>query len=138
MSLNITCTTPTLGAACLPLGLELVISTTRTSRMQIQVLILATEPRSWSKAMFGRMYLSHLAHSTATSLGKKYRNLWRGDKANNDRYANAFDNDFGIGNNSAPEGTLTETSMPYKFTLLGSGAVKAAVVGTAGATLDFA
>ncbi|PVH78670.1 polysaccharide lyase family 1 protein [Cadophora sp. DSE1049] len=53
-------------------------------------------------------------------------------------YANAFDNDFGIGNNSAPEGTLAETSMPYKFTLLGSGAVKAAVVGTAGATLDFA
>lgn len=65
----------------------------------------------------GRMSLSHL------DFGK--------DIANIDKYANAFANDPRIGDSSAPEEILTETSMPYLFTLLGSAAVKAAVVGTA-------
>ncbi|KAK3695989.1 hypothetical protein LTR37_018207 [Vermiconidia calcicola] len=43
------------------------------------------------------------------------------------------DVDLGSGENSAPEGTLT--SVEYEYTLLGSAAVKAAVVGTAGNTL---
>ncbi|KAK4624122.1 putative pectate lyase A [Fulvia fulva] len=43
------------------------------------------------------------------------------------------DVDFGSGENTAPKGSLT--SMPYKYTLLGSAKVKAAVVGTAGNTL---
>lgn len=52
------------------------------------------------------------------------------------RYANAFDNDLGDGTNTAPVGTLTPSSMPYSYTLLGSSKVIAAVVGTAGATLS--
>lgn len=44
-------------------------------------------------------------------------------------------NDFGGLSNECPKGTLT--SVPYKYTLLGSSKVKAAVVGTAGATLSF-
>jgi pectate lyase len=47
----------------------------------------------------------------------------------------ANDNDFGEGENEAPEGTLT--SVDYKYTLLGSENVEAAVVGVAGATLEF-
>lgn len=52
-----------------------------------------------------------------------------------DAGAVADDNDFGDGENSAPEGTLT--SVPYEYELLGSEAVKEAVVGSAGATLQF-
>lgn len=52
-----------------------------------------------------------------------------------DGYAVATDNDFGGGSNEAEAGTLT--SVPYKYSLLGSGNVKAAVVGTAGQTLSF-
>ncbi|KAK2762825.1 hypothetical protein FQN54_001000 [Arachnomyces sp. PD_36] len=47
----------------------------------------------------------------------------------------ANDNDFGEGENTAPEGTLT--SVDYEYTLLGSENVEAAVVGVAGATLEF-
>ena len=43
------------------------------------------------------------------------------------------DVDLGGGTNTAPEGTLT--SVPYDYSLLGSAAVKAAVVGTASNTL---
>jgi pectate lyase len=50
-------------------------------------------------------------------------------------YAVSQDNDFGGGSNQALVGTLT--TVPYKYDLLGSGAVKVAVVGTAGATLIF-
>ena len=50
-------------------------------------------------------------------------------------YAVSKDNDFGSGSDAAPQGTLT--SVPYSYTLLGSANVKAAVVGTAGATLSF-
>lgn len=52
-----------------------------------------------------------------------------------DETGSAVTNDivWGDGESTAPEGTLT--SMPYKYTLLGSGNVKAAVVGTAGNTL---
>ncbi|TGO08226.1 hypothetical protein BTUL_0220g00170 [Botrytis tulipae] len=52
-------------------------------------------------------------------------------------YANAFDNDLGGYANTAPVGTLTTTSLPYSYSLLGSGNVVAAVVGSAGATLAF-
>ena len=51
------------------------------------------------------------------------------------RYANAFDNDLGDGTNTAPVGTLTPSSMPYSYTLLGSANVKAAIVGSVGAIL---
>lgn len=51
------------------------------------------------------------------------------------RYANAIDNDFGIGANTTPVGNMTATSVPYTYTLLGSAKVKAAIVGAAGATL---
>jgi pectate lyase len=52
-----------------------------------------------------------------------------------DGYAVATDNDFGDGSNEAEAGTLT--SVPYSYSLLGSGNVEAAVVGTAGQTLSF-
>lgn len=52
-----------------------------------------------------------------------------------DGFAVANDNDFGDGENAAEEGTLT--SVPYDYTLLGSGSVKVAVVGTVGNTLSF-
>lgn len=51
-----------------------------------------------------------------------------------DGFAVSNDNDFGSGENTAPAG---DVSVPYEYTLLGSAAVKAAVVGTAGATLTF-
>ena len=47
----------------------------------------------------------------------------------------ANDNDFGTSGNQAPAGSLT--SVPYSYSKLGSANVKAAVVGTAGATLSF-
>ncbi|TVY47139.1 putative pectate lyase A [Lachnellula occidentalis] len=50
-------------------------------------------------------------------------------------YAVASGNDFGTGSNEALAGTLT--SVPYSYSKLGSGSVKAAVVGTAGNTLSF-
>jgi pectate lyase len=50
-------------------------------------------------------------------------------------YAVSVDNDFGSGSNAALAGTLT--SVPYSYTKLGHANVKAAVVGTAGATLSF-
>jgi pectate lyase len=50
-------------------------------------------------------------------------------------YAVARDNDFGGASNTAEAGTLT--SVPYSYTLVGSGSVKSAVVGTAGQTLSF-
>ncbi|KAF5859395.1 hypothetical protein ETB97_002902 [Aspergillus alliaceus] len=50
-------------------------------------------------------------------------------------YAVAKDNDFGSGENTAPEGTLT--SVPYKYDLIAASAVKGAVHGTAGQTLTF-
>ncbi|TVY21244.1 putative pectate lyase A [Lachnellula arida] len=52
-------------------------------------------------------------------------------------YAVAIDNDLGGASNTAPAGNLTASSMPYSYSLLGSGSVVAAVVGTAGATLSF-
>jgi pectate lyase len=50
-------------------------------------------------------------------------------------YAVSNDNDFGGGANTALAGTLK--SVPYTYTKVGSGKVKAAVVGSAGATLSF-
>ncbi|ORY70384.1 pectin lyase fold/virulence factor, partial [Pseudomassariella vexata] len=51
-----------------------------------------------------------------------------------DGFAVSNDNDFGSGESTITAG---DVSVPYKYTLLGSSAVKAAVVGTAGATLTF-
>lgn len=50
-------------------------------------------------------------------------------------FAVAAGNDFGAGANTAPAGTLKKA--PYTYTLLKAAAVKAAVVGSAGATLTF-
>ncbi|KAJ5943111.1 hypothetical protein N7516_003279 [Penicillium verrucosum] len=50
-------------------------------------------------------------------------------------YAVTNDNDFGGAKNDAEAGTLK--SVPYKYDLVGSAKVKAAVVGTAGQTLTF-
>jgi hypothetical protein len=44
-------------------------------------------------------------------------------------YANAFGNDFGDRNNTAPVGTLTASSPPYAYSLLGSEHFIAAAVG---------
>ncbi|KAI1083817.1 pectin lyase-like protein [Whalleya microplaca] len=52
----------------------------------------------------------------------------------NDGYAVVKDNDFGNGSNTAPAGSVT---VPYTYTALSAAKVKAAVVGTAGATLTF-
>lgn len=52
----------------------------------------------------------------------------------NDGFAVANDNNFGGGKNEAPAGNV---AVPYEYSLLGSGNVKAAVVGNAGATLTF-
>lgn len=53
----------------------------------------------------------------------------------NDIVAYASGNDFGGGSNAALVGTLK--TVPYSYTLIAASAVKAAVVGTAGATLSF-
>ncbi|KAL6709613.1 hypothetical protein ACN47E_001041 [Coniothyrium glycines] len=50
-------------------------------------------------------------------------------------YAVAKGNDFGEGNNTALAGTLN--SVPYSYSLVATGSVKASVVGTAGQTLSF-
>ena len=52
-----------------------------------------------------------------------------------DGFAVGNENDFGDGENAAETGALT--SVPYEYSLVGSGSVKAAVVGTAGNTLSF-
>lgn len=48
-------------------------------------------------------------------------------------YAVVEDVDFGISENTSPEGTLK--TVPYEYTALGSENVKAAIVGVAGNTL---
>ncbi|KAJ5769751.1 uncharacterized protein N7511_001802 [Penicillium nucicola] len=66
-------------------------------------------------------------------------NVFSGSKkplySTDEGYAVAKDNDFGSGSNAALAGSLT--SVPYSYTLLGSGKVQAGVVGTAGQTLTF-
>jgi pectate lyase len=52
------------------------------------------------------------------------------------RYANVYDTIYDLGGNTAPVGTLTPTSMPYSYTLLGSANTKASVLANAGATLS--
>ncbi|TVY44789.1 putative pectate lyase A [Lachnellula occidentalis] len=56
--------------------------------------------------------------------------------SDNTGYAVAIDNDLGGASDTAPAGSLTASSIPYAYSLLGSGSVVAAVVGTAGATLS--
>ncbi|KAI0013289.1 pectin lyase-like protein [Xylariaceae sp. FL0662B] len=51
-----------------------------------------------------------------------------------DGFAVDKDNDFGSGENTAPAG---DVSVPYTYTALSASGVKAAVVGSAGATLTF-
>ncbi|KAL2818157.1 pectate lyase A [Aspergillus cavernicola] len=66
-------------------------------------------------------------------------NVWVDSKkalySTDDGYAVENDNDFGDATHDALEGTLT--SVDYEYELLGSAAVEAAVVGTAGQTLTF-
>ena len=66
-------------------------------------------------------------------------NTWVGSKkplySTDAGYAVSVDNDFGGQANTALAGTLT--SVPYSYSKLGSGNVKAAVVGSAGNTLSF-
>ena len=50
-------------------------------------------------------------------------------------YAVSRDNDFGGASNAALAGSIS--SVPYSYTLVGSSKAKAAVVGSAGATLSF-
>ncbi|KAJ8064558.1 hypothetical protein OCU04_006888 [Sclerotinia nivalis] len=52
-------------------------------------------------------------------------------------FAVANGNDFGSSANEAAKGTLSASKLGYSYTLLGSDKVKAAVVGTAGVTLNF-
>ncbi|KAL5316576.1 hypothetical protein ACEPPN_015625 [Leptodophora sp. 'Broadleaf-Isolate-01'] len=57
--------------------------------------------------------------------------------SDNTGYANVFDTDLGGAANTAPTGTLSASSMPYSYSLLGSANVVNSVVSTAGATLSF-
>jgi hypothetical protein len=50
-------------------------------------------------------------------------------------YVTARGNDLGGGANTAPAGSIS--SVPYKYTLLATSAVKASVLANAGATLSF-
>lgn len=52
-------------------------------------------------------------------------------------YAVATDNDFGEGENTAEEGTITSSDLGYEYTALASSEVEAAVSSEAGATLTF-
>lgn len=51
-------------------------------------------------------------------------------------YATVNDLDLGSGSNSVESGTLTAKSIPYDYTLLGSGSVKSSVTSSAGQTLE--
>jgi pectate lyase len=66
-------------------------------------------------------------------------NVFSGSKkplySTDEGYAVATGNDFGGESNTALEGTLTKA--PYTYTKIDAAKVKAAVVGTAGATLSF-
>jgi pectate lyase len=53
------------------------------------------------------------------------------------RYAAVFDTNLGGGLNDCPAGTMTASSVPYSYSLLGSGAVAGTVPGQAGAILTF-
>ncbi|RAL60144.1 hypothetical protein DID88_000769 [Monilinia fructigena] len=68
-------------------------------------------------------------------------NVWANSKkalySTNSGYAVSNDNDFGTSSNEALKGTLTGSKLGYSYSLLGSSKVKAAVVGSAGATLTF-
>lgn len=88
-------------------------------------------------------YHENVSDGINTRLGAQLlveSNQWvNGKKAlysvDEDGYAVSKDNDFGDAEHTAAEGTLT--SVPYKYDLVGSANVKAAVVGTAGQTLVF-
>ncbi|KAJ8518905.1 hypothetical protein ONZ45_g4073 [Pleurotus djamor] len=66
-------------------------------------------------------------------------NVWTGTKkplyATDQGFAVARGNDFGGAENTAPVGTFT--SPPYSYSLIATGSVRSAVVGTAGATISF-
>lgn len=55
--------------------------------------------------------------------------------ATDEGFAVAVGNDFGGAENTAPVGTFT--TAPYPYTLIPTDGVRAAVVGTAGATISF-
>ncbi|KAB2574515.1 Pectate lyase [Lasiodiplodia theobromae] len=52
-------------------------------------------------------------------------------------YAVSVDNDFGSGENTAEEGTISSSDLGYDYTALASSAVSASVKASAGATLSF-
>ncbi|KAF7427803.1 hypothetical protein PC9H_007019 [Pleurotus ostreatus] len=66
-------------------------------------------------------------------------NVWTGTNkplyATTEGFAVAVGNDFGGAENTAPVGTFT--AAPYPYTLVPTDGVRAAVVGTAGATISF-
>lgn len=70
---------------------------------------------------------SSVFHNTTKDIG------WYESKTTG--YAVVKDVDLGTGTSTAPAGTLN--SVPYSYTVLGSKAVQAAVVGKAGNTLKF-
>lgn len=96
------------------------------------------EPKSWFRATSLLTARSQLLHYTVIKQGEWLITMinWKYNITDNYSYANAFDNDLGIGSNTAPVGTLTPSSMPYTYSLLGSANVRSAVVGVAGATLS--
>lgn len=114
--------------------------TTLTLTVWTQESTLGTAHRSWSRATSLSIALNQLLLCIVTLLGEPRLQDLEYSKEGYwfySRYANAYDNDLGIGTNTAPVGKLTPSSMPYSYSLLGSANVKAAVVGTAGATLSF-
>ncbi|KAG4444161.1 hypothetical protein IFR05_000390 [Cadophora sp. M221] len=88
-------------------------------------------------------YFLNCADGINTRLGAQVlvqSNVWAGTVSKplystDDGYAVESGNDFGGKSNTALAGTLK--TVPYSFSLLGSGNVKSAVVGSAGATLSF-
>jgi len=55
-----------------------------------------------------------------------------------DGFAVATGNDFGAdGVNSAPEGTISSSDLPYKYTLAATDTVEASVEANAGVTVSF-
>ncbi|KAK0102750.1 hypothetical protein ONS95_006347 [Cadophora gregata] len=88
-------------------------------------------------------YFLNCADGINTRLGAQVlvqSNVWAGTVSKplystDDGYAVESGNDFGGKSNTALAGTLK--SVPYSYSLLRSGSVKSAVVGSAGATLSF-
>ena len=100
---------------------------------------LNSQPSSYfnkitSSGIHTRMGAQLLVQSSVFEDSKKAIMSDDGSKAG---YATVEDVSLGGSTNSAPKGTIAAASVPYKYSLLGSGKVKTAVLASAGQTLRF-